>query len=231
MLPIPAIYDRTISDVTYANENRSAVEQLKGAQGSVAWNRLTGNMYYLAGLLTKYGYSVTMHSKYNWYGERWENDVLVGGADIPTVAEVQQIKDDLGLLQNSVLGVVGYTWSEWGSLGRSWQEIDERNRTAQRYFEKFNYFANYPLPMLPWTHFEKINDVEEITFVLDTVIDSIKRLFRFSGTFGAGQLSYLPHFVEVVTDAMSWIEFDQLQRTWEQMDAEQRTAANFFRRL
>lgn len=214
MLLTPPIFDRTIADVDHAKATREYYEQLKGAQGFVAWNRLTGNMHRMAIMLTGYGYNITLTCKTNW---------LRGSK--PTVGEVTLIRSDLALLRQTLKSLMNYSWSEWTLAALSWQEINNRNRDTE------GYFSRIPLPFLPWTHFEKINDVEEITFILDQIIESIKHLFRISGTFASGQVSYLPHFVEVPeSDDLTWLDWNLLQKSWQEINDRHRTKENFFKR-
>lgn len=78
------VWDRTQADVDFARENRNNPEHLKGALNYSDWARITGNIYYLAEMLTAYGRPVTVTCKNEWSMH-----------DIPKASEIQHVRDDL----------------------------------------------------------------------------------------------------------------------------------------
>lgn len=93
---IQPIFDRTQIDVDYAKKNRNNSEHLKGAQNYSDWERLTGNMYYLADNLNKQGYFVQIICRNIWNKPAPSNPKI---EDIPTYNEIKQIKDDIDKLR------------------------------------------------------------------------------------------------------------------------------------
>lgn len=252
---IEPVFNRTQDDVDYAKANYSLdlPEQFKAAQNYSDWNRLIGNMHHLAELLKDHGHTIELSTRefgrytvaeWNALGRTvtaidarnrtastYYEDQNIGRyrlGDIPFTHEIQMVQDDLGKLRYALFAMMNYTVAEWESKGQAVAEINARGRTAQEFYSRL------PVPRLPYTHFQKINDIEEITLALRNIIDSIKHLYRVSGTFQSGQLSYLPRFVEYEIpepEFMTVAEFNALRRTVLEIRAEERTAADFFRRL
>lgn len=81
---IDPIFDRTLADVEYARSHKNDPEQHKGAQGYTHWARLTGNIYYLADVLTSKGFSIKATSKNDW-------DIFT----IPTQSDFEGIRNDI----------------------------------------------------------------------------------------------------------------------------------------
>lgn len=207
------VIDRTLEDVQYAKEQQGKPELNKGAQNYTDWNRLVGNIYHIASVMGNYGFSVPLNSKAIW---------AIG--DIPQVHEIKQIRTDLQTLRYYLYGFFGYTALEWNALSRTAAELDAEGRTAE------NYFSKQQIPDLPYTHYVKINHLEQLALDLWQVIDNIKGRYHIAGTYYAGQQSTLPRFIETYDDFLTSLEFDMLDRTAAQIDAENRTAADYFRR-
>lgn len=216
---ITPVTDRTLNDVEYARsvDRKNMPELLKGIQNYSDWNRLAINMYHLAGILENYGHQITLRVKANWKS----GDAAAGvPADVPKRSDIDQFRQDLKRLRRALYPFDNYTWEEWH--GRTWTELDTMDLDSSEYFSK------HPLPELPYTHYEKINEIERISGVLEEIVQTYGNLFRVSGTFSSGQLSYLPRFIEPHDCAMRWIDFDLMNRTWAEVDDEQRTAELFF---
>ncbi len=211
---IPPVTDRTQTDVDFANANRNDPANYKGAQNNTDWQRLTSNMYHLAGVLRDYGYDVILHSRLVW-------DV----GYIPRDNEVYQILEDLVCLRHALLGYFNYSWQQWDGLGRNWAQIDSRKRMS------VDYFSSIWLPRMPMTYYEKINILEEWTRLLLEAIEQTKPLLRVSGTFSSGQATYLPRFIDVELEYMDWIGWDSLLRAWTAIDLEQKIAADYFKKV
>lgn len=60
------IYDRTSQDVTFAQENQSSENWLKGAYNYVDLNRVEQCCQYLSQKLNEHGYNVNIETKINW---------------------------------------------------------------------------------------------------------------------------------------------------------------------
>lgn len=207
------ITTRTIADVNFARDNPNDTRNLIGAMNASDWNRITGNMYEIAAILTRFGYNVILKSRNDWTD-----------TDIPTTEEIEQIRADIFTLRFALLGLMDYNWTAWEALNQTWITIDNRDRTAD------SYFAKLPVPALPWTDFQKINDVETIMLNMLDIVNTIKESFIMSGTFNSGQQSYLPHFIDAKEIWYTWDEWDALNRTWNEIYALGRTADEFFRR-
>lgn len=207
------VTDRTRADVDHAREHRGDPQLHKGAQNFVDWNRLARNMYYVARILEDRGYQIKLTVKANW---------ALG--DIPRHSEINQFREDLKQIRRALYAFDGMTWAEFDAQDSNWTQIDARGREASEYFSR------NPLPELPYTYYEKINEIERISGVLNDIIQQYGNLYRVSGTFFSGQLSYLPHFIEPHNCEMIWAEWDALDRTWEQIDMERRSASMYFNR-
>ena len=85
---IEPVFDRTIADVNYARENRNDPQHLKGAINYSDWNRITGNVHYLADLLTEHGYNIVAACKTIW-----------APGEVPPAAEIQKIHNDLDSIE------------------------------------------------------------------------------------------------------------------------------------
>lgn len=205
------VTNRTLEDVEYARAHRNDDTLHKGAQNFSDWNRLAVNMYHLAELLENYGYVLTLRVRPNWKP-----------GEIPYVREIDRFRIDLQQLRRAVYLFNSYTVAEWEGLGQTCAEIDARGRMAVEYYSK------QPVPDLPYTHFEKINEIEKISGWLEETIAAIKKLYRPAGTFSAGQLSCLPRFVEPHRCDMTVLDFNLLYRTVEEMREENRTARQFY---
>jgi len=207
------VTDRTQDDVDYAKSNYTLdlPEQFKAAQNHTDWNRFSINLYYLAMILRNRGYQISLRGKPNRTSR-----------DIPPHSEINQYRLDLQQVRRAMFALDGMTWREWDAKGLTWEQIDARSLEAEEYF------SNNPIPELPYNHFEKINDIERISDILHEIIQVYGNLFRVSGTFVSGQLSYLPRFIEPHVCDMIWLEWDLMNRTWAQIDAEGRTAEMYF---
>lgn len=207
------VTDRTQDDVDYAKVNYSLdlPEQFKAAQNHTDWNRLSINMYYVANVLTNYGFQI-----------RLNGNPSRGLHDIPSVSEINDYREDLKTIRHALHSFDSYTWEEFDMLDQTWDELDDRGLEASEYFSR------HPIPELPYNYFEKINIIEEISLALYEVVQAYGNLFRVSGTFASGQLSYLPRFIEPHVCDMIWLEWDLMDRTWDEIDAEERTADVYF---
>ena len=91
-LPHLLIFDRTLLDVEYANENRDSVEMLKGALNYADLIRITVTSHFLRSQLTALGVPAPeMISKTSWQ---------VG--EIPNYTEIDKIRLDVNALRGSI---------------------------------------------------------------------------------------------------------------------------------
>ena len=81
---IDPIWDRTLSDVVYAANNRGSPEPLKGARNASDLQRVTGNIHYLCDVLVRHGYRIAPTCKTNWAVN-----------EVPPESEFAKIKSDL----------------------------------------------------------------------------------------------------------------------------------------
>jgi len=86
------IYDRTIQDVEYVRENRANSAYFKGAMNYVDWQRITGNIHHIHGMLVSQGYIVpAMTCKTSWtLGEVYfEQEITKIRTDLNTLKSVE----------------------------------------------------------------------------------------------------------------------------------------------
>ena len=86
------IYDRTQADVTYALNNPSNENFLKGAYNYTDLNRVEEWCSYLANILNSYNYNVEIITKTNW-------DM----SNFPTSQELQRIRNNIAKLKKAYL--------------------------------------------------------------------------------------------------------------------------------
>ena len=82
------IFDRTQADVTYAKENQSSENNLKGAYNYTDLNRIEQWCAYLATELSNIGYQITITTKTDWTGD-----------DFPTANQLERIRSNVSNLK------------------------------------------------------------------------------------------------------------------------------------
>ena len=133
------IYDRTYSDVRYADQHRDSPLPLKGARNHTDLERITGNIHFLSAWLLEYGYSAPTTCKTDW---------TLG--EVPQRAEINKIRTDVLTLRRAFFVM----------------------RTTPS------------TPELPYTHYQKINDIERILFDIEVLIENMLRTVDFAWTLG-----------------------------------------------
>jgi len=221
---ISPIFDRTQADIDFARENRNDAVLHKGAWNYTDRNRLVNNMHHIADILNIRGHSIVLKSRnfaeYTVY--EWNNESQTAQA----INERMRTSDTY---------YHDFSRSRWNLGDVPFRhEIDYMKQDMDVLCHAIRIeHAEYTMivPELPYSHYEKINDLERITALLNEIKESLKYTYRFAGTFQTGQISYLPHFGEVELGYMTVQEFNDLHRTVAQIAAENRTAALFYRRL
>lgn len=84
------IYDRTDADVTYAIENQSSPQHLKGAYNYSDLNRIEEWCEYLATELTNVGYVISITTKTDWTED-----------DFPTQAQLERIRNNVNTIKTA----------------------------------------------------------------------------------------------------------------------------------
>ena len=140
---VSPVYNRTQSDVDYADTHRGNLTENIGARSHWTLQRIADNLRYASENLANVGVTVpSLLSRKTWLM-----------TDIPRESDINKIKTDLQNLRS-----LGFT----------------KQSTPQ-------------VPILPWTHYMKLNDVERILFDIVVVSSGIGATNRFSGTFHSGQ--------------------------------------------
>lgn len=83
------IYDRTQADVTYAQNNQSSNDFLKGAYNYTDLNRIEEWCEYIVTQLRNDGYSISLTTKTDWTM-----------SDFPTQAQMERIRSNVATLKN-----------------------------------------------------------------------------------------------------------------------------------
>ncbi len=203
------VTDRTRDDVEYARQHAGQKEPCKGAQNSADWNRLVQNLCHIAGELESDGYTIPLPLRATW-----------PQGHIPERREITAIRDAVFALRYQLYGLERNTWEEWA--GRSWEEIDGEGRFAGDYFSRLR------LPDLPYTHYEKINALEEWAQRLCTRAAGLPGCFCVAGSLVSGQATVLPRYIEVRDCRMMWAEWEAPERSWAAIDGEGRAARRYF---
>ena len=127
---VEPVIDRTKADVDYAEANRNDADSLKGAMNFSDWNRVTGNIYYLADVLKSGFYiTVTVTCKNSWTR-----------ADFPTQSEINKIKKDIESLLaaiNMAKSVPGQPWFMYQKINIIEELLLEMKEYTERGRERF----------------------------------------------------------------------------------------------
>ena len=209
---LPPVTDRTQQDVDFAKENRNRPYLLKGAQNYTDWNRISRNLYYLADVLDRRGFTIRLDGRQDW---------TVGG--LWKTSDICNYREDLKQIRNAFRPFGEDTWDTIHARDFTWEQVNARE------LETTEYFSFIPIPELPYTHYEKINEFERLTALLESILERYGQSYQVSGTFGSGQVAYLPHLVEPDTHDMMWMEWDFAQQTWRQMKQKGTNAKNYFK--
>lgn len=137
-----AIFDRTQADVDYARQNRNSTAPLKGAMNAEDWNRIGGNIHFLAQTFL----GTTPASKTNWQAP----------ADIPREQDIAQLQTDLETLRRRYTVLVAETpplpWTHFETINQVEQSLHQlhqlyhANESARNYTTEL--YAGQPIGVI-----------------------------------------------------------------------------------
>lgn len=124
------IYDRTQEDVTYALNNPSSKNFLKGAYNYVDFNRVESWCQYIANVLNSYNYNVTVTTKTDW-----------NMSDFQTDKDFERIRQNILNLKNSYVSFTeipaslkNLTYKKANDIEKILHEIDYILKSMENHF-------------------------------------------------------------------------------------------------